>query len=172
MKAWTLLFPVVACTGCQLGHEHSQTSSDPSQWYTYEQITEPAVLEDDGKPLYVERRVSRIDIDLDGKPETVVTDPISGGNAGIDHSIYREHDGQYELIGTLFFHPLAIRVLEPTDEYPIRVIRYWRSNASEGSLDTLGYKDGQFIILSSETIHPGDGGTDEGRQRYAQVFGE
>ena len=34
----------------------------------------------------------------------------------------------------------------------------------------MTYRDGKFEILHSETIRPGDGGTDEGRRRYAELF--
>jgi len=177
MRSWKigslLLLAPMFSVGCNHASPTAHSADQPAPWLTFTQITEPAVLEGDvGKPIYVECKAFVLDLDGDGQPETLVEDPLSRGNAGVDHSVYRQREGQYEFIGRLFFHRLAIKVLEPTDEYPIRVMRYWRTSGSEGTVDTLGYKDGDFVVIFSETIYPGDGGTDEGRARYAELFGD
>lgn len=174
MKFLLVVLPLTLLAACQYQHSGFESQS-PLQ--TYAEITQSENAEiskpEDVQPTrkYRERGVREMDLDHDGINELFVDHPRTLGNAGLNHTIYRRQGDRYQRVGTLFFHPLAIKVLAPTDEHPIRLIRYWRTNASEGSLDTIGYENGEFIVLSKETIYPGDGGTDEGRARYAELFG-
>lgn len=167
----TLLLGAIFIVGCQ--HTHPATSPDSATrpLLTYGQIVAPEELEREGQILHHDRDVFQLDLDGDGRLETLVEHPLTRGNAGAEHSIYRELGGKYQYIGTVFFHRLALKVLLPTDTYPIRLRRYWRSSGSAGLVHTLGYQDGEFVILFTEVIQPGDGGTEEGRSRYAELFG-
>jgi len=166
-----LLFVFTATAGCQ--QDPTACPAAPER-LTYQQITAPTYAENaDGSTVIIRPDVLVYDLDRDGIPERLVSEPMTRGNAGVYHRIYRRVDGdQYEYLGGLFFHPLAFRVLEPTDEYPIRVMTYHRSSGSEGTVATFGYRDSAFVVLATEVIHPGDGGTDEGRARYAELFGD
>lgn len=110
------------------------------------------------------------DLNHDGIDELFIALPWTAGNAGMSHEVYERCGEKYRLLGNLFFHPRAFRVLPATSQHPIRLARYLRSSGTEGLLETLTYENGQFVVLTSETIHPGDAGTDEGRRRYAEMF--
>jgi hypothetical protein len=110
------------------------------------------------------------DVDGDGIDEWFLGNPATRGNAGLTWLVLQRRGETWWPMGELFLHPAAVRFLPPAADGSIRLIRYWRMSGREGNLDTITYRDGEFVVLSSETIYPGDGGTDEGRRRYEETF--
>lgn len=165
-----LLWPLLICIGCKANRGIHSDSQTPTH-YTYEQITKPIDSEDDDEVILIKPDVFLLDIDHAGNPELFVEDPLTRSNSGTDHTVYREHEGKYEKLGTLFCNPDLVRAIDSTDKYPIRIIRYWRSNSNEASVDTLVHKDGEFVVLSTEIINASEDGADTARRRFEELFG-
>jgi hypothetical protein len=111
------------------------------------------------------------DLDGDGVPDLIVSTTAGVGNAGQPHFLFKRIHAGYVLLGEIFMHPLAYRVLPPTDDGRVRLVMYHRTSASEGHIHWLIHGEDGFSRWHTEQIHPGDGGTDEGRRRYQQHFG-
>lgn len=133
--------------------------------YTRAELEQP-----EGEPASLERDLFELDLDGDGVDELFVDHPYTRSGMGSYYTIFEKSGDRYRYVAALVLHPGAFRVLPPTDEHPIRVARYLKASGSEGLLETLALLDGEFSVLLSETVHPGDGGTDEGRRRYAEMF--
>ena len=69
-------------------------------------------------------------------------------------------------------HPRALRVLPLAEDGSLRVITFERLSGHEGLIVWWTSEDHEFVALSKERIYPGDSGTEEGRRRYQEVFGE
>ena len=167
-----LILFIVLAAGCQRSQDIAYIDGGPEP-LTYETVTRPVWVGGDphAPGSYVEPYRFELDIDHDGVPELFVQCPLSRGNAGADHTIYRRSGDRYVFLGDLFFHPRAFRVLEPTEEHAIRVMYYSRHSGTEGTVVTLGHDGERFEVLERETIYPGDGGTALGQARYTELFG-
>ena len=112
----------------------------------------------------------RIDIDHDGNSEWFLGSPATRGNAGMSYLILKRDGEVWRPMGEIFLHPMSFRVLPLASDGSLRLLRYHRLGGSEGVANTLTHRNGQFVVLDSETIRAGDSGTDEGRRRYAELF--
>jgi hypothetical protein len=110
------------------------------------------------------------DVDGDGIDEWFLGNPATRGNAGLTWLVLQRRGETWWPMGELFLNPSAVRFLPPADDGSVRLVRYYRYSGSEGSVDTMTYRDGAFVVVASEVIHPGDSGTEEGRRRYEEVF--
>lgn len=112
----------------------------------------------------------RADIDHDGVNELFIGSRAGQGNAGMPYAVFKTERQGYRFLGVIFFHQRAFRILPLAPDGSIRLRRYWRSSSREGTLATISHDGGKFIIVESEVIHPGDGGTEEGRRKYSEAF--
>lgn len=88
-----------------------------------------AVMKQIGRaPEWLETLV--IDADGDGALDVFVENG-SSGNAGKPWKLYRStEEGEYEAVGTVFFHPLGFKLEDS------RLETYWRLNAGSGNFIT------------------------------------
>lgn len=113
----------------------------------------------------------RYDLDHDGVQEVFIEPVGGGGNAGNIYHVFKKKDPGYILMGDTFFHWRAFRVLPLATDGSIRFVTYHHMSSTEGTLTWWTHQNGEFQVIRTEVIHPGDGGTEEGRRRYAEVFG-
>ena len=158
---------MVGCAGGEAQREgtptQTQVISDPGSW----------------AKAHFEKRIGSAgtlssyahDLDRDGTDDLLIATTAGAGNGGSPHLAFKGVEAGYVLLGDLFMHPRAFRVLAPSEECNARLVIYQRLGGSEGDIVWLVSRNGQFIEERRERIHPGDGGTDEGRQRYEEVFG-
>lgn len=163
-----LLIGLTALSGC---NDRSAVSETPPESQT---IADPVAWSKDHWRNYgftgsLEQQ--RYDIDHDGVEELFIAATENRGNGGNNFHVFKMIGGDYIVLGEVFFHPKAFRVLPLSDEGAIQFVTYHRSSATEGTLAWWTYQNGEFQTTRTETIHPGDGGTDEGRRRYAELFG-
>ena len=120
-----------------------------------------------------ERRITeyRLDLDHDGTPELFLAWESFHGQAGCPHFVFKQDGVRYVLLGELFMHPKGLRILPLGEDGRLRIVTYRRLGGGVGDILWMTSKDGQFVVLQQERIHPGDSGTDEGRARLAEVFG-
>lgn len=72
-----------------------------------------------------------LDANADGVPEVFIADTDRGGNAGEPWRLYRRaQEDSYEVVGTVFFHPLGFKLEN------LRLETYWRLNAASGRFIT------------------------------------
>ena len=112
------------------------------------------------------------DIDHDGIPELFVTSATTRGNAGASYLVFRRAGRTYFYIGEIGLHRQAFRILPLGADRRPRVLIYWRHGGGEGTFAVLTNDGRKFRTVSSEVIHPGDSGTDEGRRKYEEAFGK
>lgn len=120
-----------------------------------------------------EQRITeyRLDLDHDGTPELFLALQSFYGQAGCPHFVFKEDGCGYVLLGQLLMHPRGVRVLPLGEDGKLRIVTYRRLGGSQGDILWMTSRDGQFVVLRQERIHPGDSGTEEGRARLAEVFG-
>ena len=115
---------------------------------------------------------AHVDLDHDGTDEWFLGSSSTRGNAGLSFLVLKRDGEAWRPMGEIFVNPYAFRVLPLGPDGGIRLLRYYRLGGSVGSIDTLTYRDGEFVVLESETIHPGDSGTEEGRRRLGHAFSD
>ena len=120
-----------------------------------------------------EQRITeyRLDLDHDGTPELFLALESMYGQAGCPHFVFKQDGSRYVLLGQLLMHPRGVRVLPLGEDGKLRIVTYRRLGGSQGDILWMTSRDGQFVVLRQERIHPGDSGTEEGRARLAEVFG-
>lgn len=113
----------------------------------------------------------RADFNYDGVSDVAVSsDRREFGKMGGNFAIYLGiRNGKWRYVGGIDAHPLAVH-LEKLHEGEGILRVYLRSSGSAGgilrySISLRGVKE-----IGSKQIHPGDGGTDEGRAEYAKYF--
>ena len=79
--------------------------------------------------------------------------------------------GRWRYVGSITAHPLAVHVEKSRDGRGIFTV-YLRSSGTAGGLIRYLISERGVKELSSKEIHPGDGGTDEGRAEYAKYFSD
>jgi len=132
-----------------------------------------------GQSKYAERYRILVDLDGDGVEDMLLSgSPDEFGTAGGPWAVHLSRNGDYQRIGEVLAHPLAI-AFEPdqarfqTDPKTHRFARIWVYLKSSGSAGSFGYcrvgKDSVDEIAAIE-LHPGDGGTDLGRAVYEAAF--
>jgi hypothetical protein len=82
--------------------------------------------------------------------------------------VFRREKNTYIYIGDLFFHPNAFRVLPLGADGRPRILIYLRDGGGVGRLEVVINDGRKFQTVSSEIIHPDDGGADEGK--YEELF--
>ena len=77
-----------------------------------------------------------LDATGDGLPDILIADTDRGGNAGEPWQLNRATpSGGFEIVGSVFFHPLGFRLVGT------RLETYWRSNADSGTFITYRISD-------------------------------
>ena len=108
------------------------------------------------------------DIDHDGTPEWFLGNPATRGQAGLTFLVLKRDGGNWRPLGEIFLHPLAFRILPLASDGSIRLLRYYRTGGSEGTADTMTWRNGEFVVIATEEIHVDD--SDEGRRRFDKLF--
>lgn len=141
--------------------------SDVDQWAADNFSDAP-----DGETDYWKLQKFNLDIDHDGIPEVFVTSLRLHGNGGGPHLVFQKRGQSYYYIGQLPGRKHTMRVLPIGADGLPRVMTF--SNSGEGSGVASVWKwDGKgFTRLSSEVIHSGDSGMEEGRRRFEELFGK
>ncbi len=131
------------------------------------------------KVPYVERYRILVDLDDDGAKDLLLSGPIGQfGTMGGLWEVYFNRDGNYQLIGEIWAHPLAI-AFEPdqsrfqSQSMSHRFTRIWVYLKSSGSAGAFGYyRVGRDTVdeMTTIEIYPGDGGTEIGRAIYQAAF--
>jgi hypothetical protein len=132
----------------------------------------PVGISDDFLNQWVRVEHAEADLDHDGTAERFIGNPSAGGNAGQPYLVLQRRGDRWYPMGEIFLNLAAFRVLPAAPDGSIRVARYWRLGGSEGKLDTLTWRGGEFVVIASESIHPGDSGTEQGRLRYAAFLAQ
>jgi hypothetical protein len=148
------------------GSVYQAPISDPRKWAAEQFLDRPNASVEEARLTEFE-----LDIDFDGIPELFVGSFTTFGNAGGAYLVFRIRGSMFYYIGCLGLHPKAIRALPPGPDGSPRLVLYWRDNCCKGTLYTLKNDGKKFVILSRKVIYPGDGGTEEGRKEYKELFG-
>ena len=110
------------------------------------------------------------DIDGDGILDRLISEPIRdfGAAGGRWQVLLGKKEGGFVSVGSIFAHPLALRVEKLFDS--LRLWVYLKDSGSSGGLGFYVLKEGRISDLKMIDISPGDGGTDLGRSLYSTVF--
>ena len=106
-----------------------------------------------------------------GGPEVLfLSHPAMAGTGGNCYLVFEETPRGCRFLGDLAFG--VCRAVAPDGRGRPRVVTYWHMSASEGEAALLVLTDKGFETVASTTIHPGDGGTEERRRTYENLFGD
>lgn len=110
------------------------------------------------------------DLDGDGVQDHLVSEPVRdfGQSGGSWEVFLGRKEGGFALAGTIYAHPLALRVERGWDS--TRLWIYLKSSGSSGGLGYYTLKAGAITGPKEIEIFPGDGGTDLGNALMELVF--
>lgn len=111
------------------------------------------------------------DLNVDGRPDLLIANLASTGQAGMAHLLFLHTESGYQLLGELFMHRDSYRVLMPAEDGRPRLVYASTVGAGQTAIAWVVARDGVFIVEKQEIIHAGDSGDEAGRRRWAQVFG-
>jgi hypothetical protein len=121
---------------------------------------------------YSNLKMFELDIDHDDMPETFVTSLHLHGSGGGPFLVFKKRNNAYFYIGSLGGRQHTMRVLPLGADHLPRIMTFWCYSASSGTA-SVWKNDGQrFILVSSEVICSGDSGTEQGRERFEELFGK
>lgn len=137
------------------------------------------VRDSDKEGGYDERWRVIADLDGDGHSDMLLSEPLSTfGKMGGAWGVYLWRKGDFQWVGSVTAHPLAIAFERDRDRFQrdekdlfyVRIWTYLRDSGSEGGL--CYYRVGPHSVQRAEglTIYPGDGGSDLGRAIYSAVM--
>lgn len=104
-----------------------------------------------------------------GEPALFISNPSNAGTGGNQHMVFVKTLEGLRYAGSLHFGDC--RAVDPDHGGRPRLVTYWHMSSSEGQLTLWRLGDEDFQWLHTVTIHPGDGGTDEGRAIYSAFLG-
>jgi hypothetical protein len=110
-----------------------------------------------------------LELEPHGPRALFVCDPSQAVEGNNTYLVFLRWPSGFGYTGKIKF--AAYRAVPPDADQQPRVVTYWQTSASEGNLVLYTLTEKGFKLTSQKTIHPGDGGTDEGRYLYDQFFG-
>ncbi len=135
-----------------------------------------ALPDETGRQKFRERSRILVDLDGDGTTDTLLSNPASAGNSGVDWSVYLHRQGDFRRIGNLWAHPQAISFERiPGESHTGILARVWvyvRGGAGEGSFGYCLVKEDSVEELKAIRIYPGGGKESIGEKLYAAAFRE
>ena len=129
----------------------------------------------DGDPSAIQsegpRYRFRADFNCDGIPDIAIScDRREFGKMGGSFGLYLgTRNGKWRYVGSFTAHPLAVNIKRRRDGEGILTV-YLRSSGTAGGLEHYSVTARGLKELPGKEIHPGDGGTDDGRAEYAKYF--
>jgi hypothetical protein len=101
---------------------------------------------------YAISKIESFEIDIDGNnhKDLFVTD--SRGNAGAPYKVFLNKGKDYELIGEVFVHPLALQLIKNKKSSVHSLLAYVRDGADAGILVTYDYSGKEYLKVKSERI--------------------
>jgi len=151
----------------KLDEAYEQPITDIKQWAADNFSDGP-----NGEKDYWKPEMFQLDIDHDTIPEVFVTTPRLHGNGGGPHLVFRKHTQGHVYIGQLGGRQHTMRVLPLGSDGLPRIMTFWKNGGGSGTASVWKNDGKRFIRVSSEVIRSGDSGTEEGRKRFDELFGE
>ncbi len=181
MKITIFISLVILLSGCAqppskpIAHYHTwtldevyeQPISDIEQWAADNFGDGPGADKDYWKP-----ELFTLDINHDGTDEVFLTTARLHGTGGGPHLVFKKHPQGYIYIGQLGGRQHTMRVLPLGSDGLPRIMTFWNHGGGSGTAAIWKNDGKRFIQVSSEIIHSGDSGTEEGRRRFVELFGE
>ena len=117
---------------------------------------------------------TRLDLDHDGIDELFLGWLAARGRNGMPFLVFRKADAGYEFMGELFARQdlSGLKVLPLTENNQIRFAQFWAHGGCDGTIAISTHDGTRFSVVESEKICAGDAGTEQGNQRYREIFGD
>jgi hypothetical protein len=151
----------------KLENTYDQPIADIMQWAADNFADGPNVKKD-----YWSLEMFELDINHDDIPEVFVTTPRLHGTGGGPYLVFRKHTQGHLYIGQLGGRQHNMRVLPLGPDGLPRIMTFWNNGGGSGTASVWKNDGTRFIQVSSEVIRSGDSGTEEGRKRIDELFGE
>ena len=145
---------------------YHQPIFDPDQWAADNFSDAPNAAKDCWR---IER--FELDIDHDGVPELFVTTPRLHGTGGGPHLVFQKRGRFYLYGGHLPGSKHTMRVLPADADGHPQIMTFSGAGGGRGAASVWKWEGRSFEEISSEVIRSGDSGTEEGRRRFAELFG-
>lgn len=149
------------------GGVYHEPIADPDQWAADNFSDAPNAAKDDW-------RIERFELDIDyyGVPEVFLTTPRLHGNGGGPHLVFQKRGKFYFYAGQLPGRRNTMRTLSVDPDGHPRIMTFWNDGGGRGTASVWKWDGKVFQLISSEVIWSGDSGTEEGRQRFDELFGK